>query len=201
MDRAEQRARPILFRRRGILTHRGTRINVDMDFAGRVALFVTQCNGERARLFSPLLPSPSFPTQRAHSPVRFPPRISTPASSFPSCPRSLCRDIQRDARQALSRIALSLSRSFIFRNDGNAMPKRRVRRKALSAYFVKKKNVPFFYSVYWCRSNMIYNAFELLNNEAQKSWDYIEFAAWKIGYMKKWKYRTCHWHKKDDVPV
>jgi len=48
---------------------------------------------------------------------------------------------------------------------------------------------------------MIYNAFELLNNEAEKSWDYVESAAWKIGYMKKWKYRTCHWRKKDDVPV
>lgn len=79
MDRGTARVGPILFRRRGILTHRGTRINVDMDFVGRVALFVTQCNWERARLFPPL---PVSPCPFSHSVF---PRISTPASSFRSC--------------------------------------------------------------------------------------------------------------------
>lgn len=85
---AKQRARPILFRRRGILTHRGTRINVDRDFVGRVALFVTQCNGERARLF-PLLPSlpPPFSSRSVFQPPYFHPGVIVPK------PPALCTGI------------------------------------------------------------------------------------------------------------
>lgn len=101
---AEQRARPILFRRRGILTHRGTRINVDMDFAGRVALFVTQCNGERVRACFLSSPNP-ISRAAAHSPVRFPPYF------YPRRHRSEAARLfvpgysAHDARQPLSRIA------------------------------------------------------------------------------------------------
>lgn len=116
---------------------------------------------------------------------RFPsPRVFQPWRHRSAAARSLCRDIQRDARQARDRVSHPLSFSSLPAGTtlSNATPKRRVRWKALSVYFVKKFLSFLTVCVYQYRfdiSLMIYNALVLFNKRAQKLYMWMrQYAAY-----------------------
>lgn len=92
-----------------------------MDFAGRVALFVTQCNGERARLFS--LPRPTGHRRRRCSFSRSVSLVFLSRRHRSEAARSLCRDIQRAMRDSRYRASRSFSR-FHLPKRRPATPKR-----------------------------------------------------------------------------